>query len=111
MIIVININIIILRIIIVITISVIITIFFLFYLFIYLLFIYSFINIIIFFYILLCQQGNSPCIIVMYNGGSKARFRLSGRGRSCLVYTKPGMLGLGIVPNEIHSRLFNPVPN
>ena len=64
-----------------------------------------------YFYILSCQQGNSPCIIVLYNGGSKALNRLLGRGRSCLVYTKPGMFGQGIVPKEIQSRLFNPVSN
>ena len=32
----------------------------------------------------------------LYNGGSKALIRLLGRGRSCLVYTRLGMFGLGI---------------
>ena len=114
MIIVININIIIFRIIIINTISVIITIIIFICLFIYL-FIYSFIYLLIhsffflFFHILLCQQGSSPCIIALYNGHSKAPIKLSGRVRSCLVHTKPGMFGLGIVPKEIHSRLFNPI--
>ena len=107
------INIIILRIIIIITISIIITIIIFICLFICLfiyLFIYSFIHlfiVIIFFLILFCQQGNSPCIIVLYNGGSKAPIRLSGRGRSCLVCTKTGIFELGIKPKEIHSSLFN----
>ena len=52
-----------------------------------------------------------PCIIVLYNGCSEAPIRLSGRRRSCLVYTKPKMFRLGMVPKEIHSRLFNPVCN
>ena len=51
------------------------------YIYIYL-FIYSFIHLfimsIVFFHIVLCQQGNSPCIIVLYNNGSKAPIRLSG---------------------------------
>ena len=45
-----------------------------------------------------CQQSNSLCIIVLYNGGSKAPIRLSGRGRSCLIE----MFGLGMVLKEIH---------
>ena len=55
--------------------------------------------------------GFTPSIIVLYNGGSKAPIRLSGRGKSCLFYTKCGMFGLGIVPKEIHSCLFNPGSN
>ena len=108
MIIVININIIILRIIIIITISVIVTINIFIYLFIYL-FIHSFIYYYFFFPYIVMLVGS------VYNrtvyGGSKAPIRLSGRGKSCLVHTKPGMFGLGIVPKEIHSRLFNPVSN
>ena len=49
-----------------------------------------------------CQQSNSLCIIVLYNGGSKAPIRLLGRGRSCLINVRPGMLGLGMVLKEIH---------
>ena len=74
--------------------------FFLVYLFIYLfihLFVcYLFIHLLslslLFFLILLCQQGNSRCIIVLYNGGSKTPIRLSGKGRSCLVYLNLGRL-------------------
>ena len=103
MVIVININIIILRIIIIITISVIFTIIFLF---IYLLTYY-----LLFIYLLLFLFFSIYCYTVMYSGGSKAPIRLSERGRSCLVYTKPGIFGLAIVPKEIYSRLFNSVSN
>ena len=39
---------------------------------------------------------NSPCIIALYNGGSKAPIRLSGRGRSSLVihFARPGIFRL-----------------
>ena len=109
MIIVININIIILRIIIIITISVIVTINIFIYLFIYL-FIYSFIHLLLFFFPYIVMLVESVYNRTVY-GGSKAPIRLSGRGKSCLVHTKPGMFGLGIVPKEIHSHLFNPVSN
>ena len=39
---------------------------------------------------------NSPCIIALYNGGSKAPIRVSRRGRSSLVihFARPGMFRL-----------------
>ena len=104
------INIIILRIIIIITISVIVTTIIFIYLFIYS-FIHSFIYSYYFLLILFCQYCNSPCIIVLYDGGFKAPIRLSGRERSCLACTKLGMFELGIKSKEIHSCLFNPVFN
>ena len=41
------------------------------------------------------------------NGGSKAPIHLSGRGRCSLVYIRPGVYGLGIVPEHIQSRTCN----
>lgn len=41
------------------------------------------------------------------NGGSKAPIHLSGRGRCSLVYIRPGVYGLGIVPEHIQSRTWN----
>lgn len=46
-------------------------------------------------------------MIVQYNGGSKAPIHLSGRGRCSLVYIRPGVYGLGIVPEHIQSRTCN----
>ena len=57
------------------------------------------------------RHASSPCITILYNGGSEAPLRLSRRGRSCLVYTRPGIFRLGKMPKEIQSRLFNPVSN
>ena len=56
-----------------------------------------------------CQQSNSLCIIVLYNGGCKAPIRLLGRGRSCLI-EKLGLECLdqyGLKGDS--SCLFNPV--
>ena len=86
-IIVINFLIIILMIIIIFTISAIITIVFCY------LFIYYYYFFFLFFSYTSCQQVNSLCIILVYNGGSKAPIRLSRRRSSCLVYTKLGMFG------------------
>ena len=48
-------------------------------------------------------------IILLYDDGSKAPTRLSGSWRSCLAFVRSGMFGLGMVPKEKLSRLFNPV--
>ena len=98
MIIVININIIIFRVIIIVIISVIITIILIY------LFIYSFI--IIIFFSIYCSASRvkvrvkSYCIMV-------ALKNLLG----CWGGEGLGMFVLGIVPKEIHSRLFNPFSN
>ena len=47
------------------------------------------------------------CKITLYNAGSKALIRLSGRRSSCLVYTRRGMFWLDIVLMEIQSWLSN----
>ena len=46
---------------------------------------------------------NSPCIIALYNGGSKAPIRLSGRGRSSLGihFARPGMFRLFSLSTDI----------
>ena len=43
------------------------------------------------------SRVNARCIIVLYNSGFTVPIRLSGRGSSCLVYTRPGMSGIGMV--------------
>ena len=55
------------------------------------------------------SKVRAACIIVPYNDDSKAPIRLSGMGRSCLVFARPGVFGLGIAPKEKIFRLFNPV--
>ena len=49
-----------------------------------------------------CQQSNSLCIIVLYNGGSKAPIRLLGRGRSCLIEKLGLDVWINMVLKEIH---------
>ena len=49
-----------------------------------------------------CQQSNSLCIVILYNGGSKAPIRLLGRGRSCLIEKLVWNVWTNMVLKEIH---------
>ena len=63
--------------------------------------------IIIIIFLFIHCHGNSPCIIVLYRGGSKKPIRLPGRERSqTWDVFRPRMFGLSILPKETQSRLF-----
>ena len=58
-------------------------------------------------YIMYASKIRAACIIVPYNDGSEAPIPLSERGRSCLIFGRSGMFGLGIVPKEIRLHILH----